>query len=924
PKSLYRSAWQLRQRRAIRASASQHGSQPHSFSEMPRRSVACPFCPRRFCRTRAAVAQYLRHVRSHGMGCDSEPEEAAATNSEAVRAAAVEQVASRNESAMQPCADGSRAVTKRHDCESVEKTRATKSAATRHRRAEGVLRPIQCDTCQKKFSRKSELKAHISAVHWKKKPHECKWCGKSFAKASHLHVHIWSHTGEKPFECEMCGKRFNRGSHLARHSSRLHAGEKAFFLRQRRAIRASASQHGSQPHSFSEMPRRSVACPFCPRRFCRTRAAVAQYLRHVRSHGMGFDSEPEEAAATNSEAVRAASVEQVASRNESAMQPCADGSRAVTKRQECESVGKTQATKSAATRHHRAQGVHRPIQCDTCQKKFSKKSHLKAHISAVHMKAKPHKCKRCGNFFSRLSHLYVHIRSHTGERPFECKVCGKRFNRSSHLTRHSSLHTGEKPFECKVCGKRVNRGSHLSRHSRLHTGEMPFECKVCGKRFRFSSGLTAHSRVHTGEKPFECKVCGRRFNRSSHLSRHSSLHTGEKPFECKCVWPKIQSRQHFDKALRAAQCIANIQIYCQSWPILCVKRFKLLTIVGGNSSGRDGVRASASQHGSQPHSFSKMRRGSVACPFCPRRFCRTRCTERRNRTSASGVGSFSQRHLIFTRFCRTRAAVAQYLRHVRSHEMGCDSEPEEAAATNSEAVRAAAVEQVASRNESVMQPCADGSRAVTKRYECESVGNTRATKSAATRHCRAEGVQRPFQCDTCQKKFSRKSNLKAHMSACEVCGKRFSVSSHLTTHSKVHTREKPFECKVCGKRFSDVSSFTRHSRLHTGEKPFECKVCGKRFSDVSSFTRHSRLHTGEKPFECKVCGKRFSYSNSLIKHSREKSRLSARCVARDSVTAATALHTQNCTEEKPFESKECSKKFNEGSGLTKHSEQRNL
>uniref|UniRef100_A0A1I8HQT3 Zinc finger protein n=1 Tax=Macrostomum lignano TaxID=282301 RepID=A0A1I8HQT3_9PLAT len=461
-----------------------------NFSEMRRGSVACPFCPRRFCRTRPAAAQYLRHVRSHGIGRDSEPEEAAATNSEAGRAAAVEQVASRNESAMKPCADGGRAVTNS---------------------AQGLQKPFQCDTCQKKFSRRSYLNAHISVVHRKAKPHKCKRCGKSFSAKHDLHVHSRSHTGERPFECK--------------------------------------------PHSFSEMRRGSVACPFCPRRFCRTRPAAAQYLRHVRSHGIGRDSEPEEAAATNSEAGRAAAVEQVASRNESAMKPCADGGRAVT---------------------NSAQGLQKPFQCDTCQKKFSRRSYLNAHISVVHRKAKPHKCKRCGKSFSAKHDLHVHSRSHTGERPFECKVCGKRFSISSSLTTHSRqhtgekpfeckqshnalrLHTGEKPFECKVCGKtQFSVSSSLTTHSRQHTGEKPFECKVCGKRFSVSSSLTTHSRQHTGEKPYECKVCGKRFSVSSHLTRHSRLHTGEKPFECKVCGKRFSvsssltrhSRQHTGEKL---------------------------------------------------------------------------------------------------------------------------------------------------------------------------------------------------------------------------------------------------------------------------------------------------------------------------------------------------------------------------------------
>uniref|UniRef100_A0A1I8GPV8 Gastrula zinc finger protein XlCGF57.1-like n=1 Tax=Macrostomum lignano TaxID=282301 RepID=A0A1I8GPV8_9PLAT len=867
---------------------------------MPRRSVACPFVPGGSAAPSGSVA-VLASCAVTRNELRLRAEEAAATNSEAVRAAAVEQVASRNESAMQPCADGSHAVTKRQECESVGNTRATKSAATRHRRAQGVQRPFQCDTCQKKLSSKSHLKAHISAFHEKEKPHECKRCGKSFLNASHLHVHIRSYTGERPFECKV--------------------------------------------------------------RFCRTRAAVAQYLRHVRSHGMGCDSEPEEAAATNSEAVRAAAVEQVASRNESAMQPCADGSRAVTKRQECESVGNTRATKSAATRHRRAQGVQRPFQCDTCQKKFSRKGHLKAHISAVHIKEKPHKCKWCGKSFTKASHLHVHIRSHTGERPFECEVCGKRFSDSSSLTTHSRVHTGEKPFECKVCGKRFSDSSGLTKHLRLHTGEKPFQCKVCGKRFSDSSSLTTHSRVHTGEKPFECKVCGKRFSVNSSLTTHSRLHTGEKPFQCKVCGKRFAVNSSLTTHSRLHTGEKPFQ--CK----VCGRRFNQVNILTTHSRLHTGEKP-------------------FQCKVCGRRFNQANIltTHSRLHTEKKAVSVQSVRQEIQStrcvaniqicctpliadvdnwswRFCRTRAAVAQYLRHVRSHGMGCDSEPEEAAATNSEAVRAAAVEQVASRNESAMQPCADGSRAVTKRQECESVGNTRATKSAATRHRRAQGVQRPFQCDTCQKKFSRKSHLKAHMSAvhtkkknhevqvvygksfakashlhvhirshtgerpfeCKVCGKRFSHSSNLIKHFRLHSGEKPFVCKVCGKKFNQSSSLSRHSRLHTGEKPFECKVCGKRFVVNNSLTKHSRLHTGEKPYECKVCGRRFSVSCSLIAHSRvhtgEKPFKCKVCGKRFSVNGNLIAHSGVHTGEKPFQRKVCDKKFSQVNNLKRHYQQ---
>uniref|UniRef100_A0A1I8FEF7 C2H2-type domain-containing protein n=1 Tax=Macrostomum lignano TaxID=282301 RepID=A0A1I8FEF7_9PLAT len=515
--------------------------------------------------------------------------------------------------------------------------------------------------------------------------------------------------------------------------------------------------------------------PVCPRRFCRTPtgsgailascAAVTTELATTRS--LRRRLRPTQKLAERRRSSRSAS------RNESAMKPCTDGSRA------------------------------KPFQCDTCQKKFSRRSYLNAHISVVHRKATPHKCKRENPICTCTGRLTL-VRDR-----FECKVCGKRFSDSSSLTTHSRQqhrrkaiklkvcgkrfsHTEKSPFECKVCGKRsvsaaallhtpgcIQEKSHLSAkcgkrfsvsrqpttHSRQHTGEKPFECKVCGKRFsekshlsgkvcgkRFSvsSSLTTHSRQHTGEKPFECKSSGKRFSDQHNLTTHSRLHTGEKPFECKVWRQEIHAKR-------------DLHVHSR------------LTLV---------------------------RRPHLKCKVCGKR-------------------SVSAAALLHTPGC------IQEKSHLRA--------------------KCAARDSVSVQPSYYITPKAAYRR---KPIECKKshlgarCGAARDSVSAAATDITPGCIQ-------------EKKPLKCKCAARDLC-----CPAAISLGTQACTQRKAIECKVPARDSVSASHFTRHLRLHTGKKSqFECKqeiqVTAAPYYTLPAGTQE------KKPFECKVCGKRFSVGSHL-------------------------------------------------------------
>ena len=114
---------------------------------------------------------------------------------------------------------------------------------------------------------------------------------------------------------------------------------------------------------------------------------------------------------------------------------------------------------------------------------------------------------------------------------------------------------------------------------------------------------------------------------------------------------------------------------------------------------------------------------------------------------------------------------------------------------------------------------------------------------------------------------------------CKFCKKVFANITHLKRHLPSHTGEKPFHCELCGLKFSRKDNLLIHKRtrcmvLRTAlegtdivhEDDITCAECGKNFLRGNDYKRHMMSHTGLKPYNCEVCGKGFIQKSRFKTH----------------------------------------------------------
>ena len=185
-----------------------------------------------------------------------------------------------------------------------------------------------------------------------------------------------------------------------------------------------------------------------------------------------------------------------------------------------------------------------------------------------------------------------------------------------------------------------------------------------------------------------------------------------------------------------------------------------------------------------------------------------------------------------------------------------------------------------------------------KLYKCDMCEKSFAQTGGLIEHIRvnheASGFK-PFACDKCDVRCSRKRSLDLHISRmhadfkqyfCEICQKGIfgrkemilhqTSKEHLENSKTINFANKKHGCFLCKTIFPDEEKLKKHLLQDEKVKILKCETCGDVFYNLNSFKHHMNTVHLRKRFGCNQCDRSYSVLKDLNLHIKGKHENDAR------------------------------------------------
>ena len=511
--------------------------------------------------------------------------------------------------------------------------------------------------------------------------------------------------------------------------------------------------------------------------------------------------------------------------------------------------------KSSLLFHEKSHSDHKPFVCDKCGKGYDKvvylKRHMKTHTKSklqMRLDNASYFCEECGKGFTQKEYLSKHLKRHYRRNNPEsekaiCSECGKTFTELSYLTKHIKYrHKGKitekkievkkiadvkAPFSCSECGKCYIYQAALDKHVQQHKG---FSCETCDKTFTAYDLLEEHMSEHDAKK-WSCQWCAEKFMRQSSLRYHKASHAGDREHQCPTCGEGFEQMTCLDK---------HMQLHNDSEATLATANVKSDSSMSEDIDETDADTVSMDIDTAELYTADQTGTSDSENDDLPvdKRSINNAQLYRRKRKKAK----YPKKH---ARKLKQQQKIG--ITSLHAHLLNTTTAGSNLTATvDSNKNMLTSIQSGASNEVCTQEVLCEIKNVIVDQNLPSTVINSSTEKLTFPPDVKQERVAldvQKYECEICGKCYIYPGVLEKHMRLihqikCEQCDEVFSDVSLLLAHAVCHNN-KPYSCQWCDMKFSRKSIVKYHENSHADNKPYQCLECGKGFDKSNLLEQHT-------------------------------------------------------------------------------------